>query len=860
MWGPGFPVATNPSAWTTIDGPATSTGTVTSFATIDLNAVRTALANYVPAADPGGPVFSTTSLNPFQQQFTVQLEVSAKDAQGHAFMTGIDRRVFTTFSDPTLRTGYPKRMGTGGEAPVRYADLNGDNVPELIVPTEDGTVHAYGPNGSELAGWPVHTQEQVSAQGHESSAAVSAIGPPLEPPRAPVIADLEGTGKPDVITAAGTHVYAWHGDGTPVAGFPVSSNMSFCGPGLETQQTTSNGPSSHPKCGFAATPAVAHLEGYDKPLDIVAPSLDGHLYAFRADGTAVPGYPLALVDPTQAAAHTAMIAESINEPAIGNLTSDPQHPHDDIVVATNEEYGAPATGSDVSFGGALAGAAGGSARLYAVNGLTAKFLPGWPISLPGAIQNVLPLVGPGHDAAIANIQTQNGIKTLIIASETGGDLATYDVTGTKVRTMQQQTYGAGSNAKGSVDNGGLNLFESASVGDLLGSGTPDVVKYQVSLNQAANLLLVGQNAPYYHLIGAFDGNTGAPLPTWPTITDDYQFLSASDIAQVTPGQTQQVITGTGLGLLHAYDGATGLDVSGFPKVTGGWLFAPAAFSDDGRMADITREGYLFEWQANQPPCQTEWPSYRHDPNSSANYNHDGTPPASPAPLTLSALGANTYHLSFKSPGDDGFCRTAHNYLAQADGQPLDLGAPVAGGSTFAKDITLPAGAHTVTVQARDAAGNLGFPAPVAVPTPTPGGRASGGSPPSGPAGPGALVGPGPGGLNVGPSLGLPPTAACVNRKRFIIHLHAPPGARLRYAHLYVNGVRVRAVRGRRARRRIVLRGLPKGQFTVQIIARTRDGRLIRSIRTYHTCVPGSSSRRVRSVERAHSTQNGHRHA
>ena len=53
-------------------------------------------------------------------------------------MTGIDRRVFTTFTDPTLKPGYPKRLGSGGEAPTRYADLNGDNVQELIVPSEDG--------------------------------------------------------------------------------------------------------------------------------------------------------------------------------------------------------------------------------------------------------------------------------------------------------------------------------------------------------------------------------------------------------------------------------------------------------------------------------------------------------------------------------------------------------------------------------------------------------------------------------------------------------------------------------------------------------------------------------------------------
>src|SRR5205807_1587010 len=223
--------------------------------------------------------------------------------------------VFTTFSDPSLRAGYPKRMGTGGEAPIRYADLNGDNVPELIVPTEDGTIHAYEPNGSGLPGCPVLTQAQTAATSHEQ------------------------------------------------------------GPALT---------------------AVASLEGYDKPPDIVAPSLDGHLYAFRSDGTPVPGYPVALVDPGLSADEQ-MVAESINQPAVGNLTPSDLHPHDSVVVATNESYGAPPAGSDVSFGGILGGAAGGSTRVYAVKGtglpagdpnLADAFLPGWPIHISGAIQNV----------------------------------------------------------------------------------------------------------------------------------------------------------------------------------------------------------------------------------------------------------------------------------------------------------------------------------------------------------------------------------------------------------------------------------------------------------------------------------------
>jgi hypothetical protein len=287
--------------------------------------------------------------------------------------------------------------------------------------------------------------------------------------------------------------------------------------------------------------------------------------------------------------------------------------------------------------------------------------------------------------------------------------------------MQQTGSGAFGAASDATDRtGALNLFESASVGDLLGTGTPDVVKYELSLSDAANLLLVGQNFPYNHLIGAFDGSTGVPLPAYPTVTDDFQFLSANDIAKVDPTlPDNQVLAGTGLGLLHAYDGATGLDVPGFPKVTGGWLAAPAAVSFDGRIADVTREGYLFEWQTEAAACQPEWPTFRHDQQDSGNYNHDGTPPDAPTNLTLTSLGGGSDRLTFTAPGDNGPCGTPAAYISRVNGKVVNigLGAPVAGGTTFSGEVQLASTATKLSIQARDAAGNLGPQATIKVPSP-----------------------------------------------------------------------------------------------------------------------------------------------
>jgi len=128
------------------------------------------------------------------------------------------------------------------------------------------------------------------------------------------------------------------------------------------------------------------------------------------------------------------------------------------------------------------------------------------------------------------------------------------------------------------------------------------------------------------------------------------------------------------------------------------------------MADMTREGYLFQWQTQAPACQLEWPTFRHDQQDSGNYNHDGTPPNAPGNVVVSAAGNGLYHLTFTAPGDDGACGTPASYITRVDGKPAQLGlTPIAGGSAFIATISLPAGARRLTIQARDEAGNLGAP-------------------------------------------------------------------------------------------------------------------------------------------------------
>jgi len=114
----------------------------------------------------------------------------------------------------------------------------------------------------------------------------------------PVLQDMDGDGRQDIVigTAAG-QVHIFRADGSEPSGWPVQTALLPLHPASASYAPLALGSDFH--SAILAPVAVGDLDG-DGTEEVVAADLDGSVYAFAADGTAVPGFPVTL-DPVYSA-------------------------------------------------------------------------------------------------------------------------------------------------------------------------------------------------------------------------------------------------------------------------------------------------------------------------------------------------------------------------------------------------------------------------------------------------------------------------------------------------------------------------------------------------------------------------------
>jgi hypothetical protein len=326
-------------------------------------------------------------------------------------------------------------------------------------------------------------------------------------------------------------------------------------------------------------------------------------------------------------------------------------------------------------------------------------------------------------------------------------------------------------------------------------------------------------------IAAWNPSSGQFTSGFPTPDNDLAFLSGQVVGDIlgTP-KTQEVIAGTASLDLAAVNSSGAPANSHWPKLTGDWTIATPVLGSFGTLdtqssarkdiVSITRMGTLSVYGTPATACSpSSWPNFHHDIANSGDYSRDAVPPG--APMDARVSGST---LAFVAPGNDLLCGTASAYQVATSSHRITpqnfaaarqlRGLPAPHGAGTHEAINLPgAMLRYIAVRAVDRQGNLGLPAVVDTAAPGANGR-------------------------------------CVSRRLFTIHLHAPRGQRLASARVYVNGHRVRILRGRRLHAPVNLRGLPRGRFSVKIVMRTTSGRRLTRVRHYRTCTPKRVHRRA----------------
>ena len=513
-------------------------------------------------------------------------------------LEGEARRTLFVYEDPTLLPGFPITLEGSGESSPVLADLDGDSILEVLIGTANGDVLAFNGQGELMPGFPVGTGQdprEGAPEGlGEAFIATVAAG------------DLDGDGSVEVVAASlNGGIFAWSATGELLSGFPVRSL------GREPEELDDSHTYDQ---GFAGAPTLEDID-QDGDLEIIVAGMDSRIYVLHHDGSALSGYPMELCHPENCDGLAG--ARIITSATIGDMDGDGDL---DMVLGGNETI-----------------SGGNFSVTHAFDALTGTPLTGWPRRASGLVAEaaLLPLIGTGHPASVALVDLDGDGDLEVIDNVMIGQGDVLDWQGEVFLDLGYSADRFGEEA-GTSEPGFASLTNNPSVGDLDGDDVPDVF-----MGGAGTFALVGlalsQNVDFQHVLGGWSGATGESLVGWPRGVEDFHFLVAPAIADVSGDGLAEAIHGSAGYILNAWD-AEGNSPEGWPKFTGQWILGSPAVGDidgDGYLDVLvsTREGYLYAWTTEGRADQdVQWASIHHDARNTGNYH---TPlPAQLGPLDV----------------------------------------------------------------------------------------------------------------------------------------------------------------------------------------------------------------------------------
>jgi len=615
-----------PGAWHDLSGGA-GVGSVPVHVTLGPSVLGRIAAGLPPALGASG-----------SDAYAFTLRLVTIDAHG---LVGMDRRTEYLHHDPTLVASVHPGGSIDGAPTLAPIGPGGNNA--LVVATSDGVVHAFGPGMRELPGWPVSTVALASHSGAVAYAS-GAVGVPHGTIVGGVaVGDLLGTGSMDVVAADMTgRVYAWTAAGRLLPGFPVMTRAAFSEAAARDQH-------NRLLPGILGAPVLAPLDG-GRQLDIVASSMDRHVYAWRPSGAPVPGWPVLVVDRSEVAAIDPVTnkvtfkpgsgvgqgTKLVDAPAIGRLDGGSGPP--DVVVDTNEEYsGAPNVSAEDAVNWAvgqvpLLNPANSRIYAFAANG---SLLRGWPAAIGDFDAELLPDVGDGTTAspALADLAGNGQLETGIITTVGPGyilkpDGTSYLGTGPDGKPLVLAAVGA-SPLSNSPEYPTLPAV-GAPIFAPLGTGAPGIsfIAPAASAGKALDAAIPDRQFPNDNQVDAWNTSSGALQPAFPQFMNDLQFLVEPIVADVG-GAGPYVVEGSATSDIRAVNGL-GQSAPGFPKFTGDWMVQAPSFGPLGTLADQvlvagTRQGDVLVWTTPTPRCAASgpWPRDHHDLSNTSNLDAGG---------------------------------------------------------------------------------------------------------------------------------------------------------------------------------------------------------------------------------------------
>jgi hypothetical protein len=728
-----------------------------------------------PPPQPGAGPTPGDNGRPFKAPNGFTVKVVASTTEDTHVLTGEDERAMWLHRDASMLPGFPRKLdgspstGDGASSPV-LVDLDGDNKNELVVGGSDGTIHAYRPDGTELPNWPVHTDPLPL---HTGEPAFDSGDVPEDASTGAVLAsvasdDVDHDGVPEVFAAdMEGQVYGWRADGTQF--FHQHSNVAYSGKPLTPFVNSRHGKFNRTQHAFIGSPVLADLDG-DGKLEVIAASMDRHVYAWHANGDPVAGYPVLVVDPSKvqsidpdthqvtfnASAGSEQQGAIVDTPAVGDLdgASSGNAALPEIVIGTNEEYDAGSDGgvnADLINSGlyALANAAGvlspGNTRVYAINpggdgdsnpNPNNALRPGWPARIGLVTTELLPVVGEGvtGSPAIGPVNCPSG--------GSGPKVTVMPAAGFSylLNPNGQSCYGRDGSGNDVVLNsilsagtGKYDLTTTSAVGHPAFANLGGVNSGVSVLSPATGLfrsldISLGEYQGGQDFTMAWNAATGQADVGWPLIVNDLQFLTGPAAADIDGQPGDEVIGGTASFDLFAAN-SSGTAVSGWPKLTGDWTVAVPTIGSWGtvdtdagvhkRVVGLTRSGYLFAYETAAGPCTSStWPRFHHDNANSGDYRRDAVLPGNPTNESVTGPDGPR-DITLDPPGDDLLCGTAAKYEVVTSDDPIGdasdfnaatalpgADAPTAPGTP--QTFQVPAGAHRyVAVRAADEQGNVG---------------------------------------------------------------------------------------------------------------------------------------------------------